>query len=196
MHRAARFESPEVGAWCKDPTALRWARAVGEKGPPCPTVTLRGTTGSSKSTLAAAILRALLAGPRRYATVAWADARDIAQARREHRLGRGKPPIMEAAIDADLFVLDELGKETLLRDADPADVVAVLDERHRRRGGRLTIITSEWAARADASGAKLADLYMPSLVRRLTEPWRPGPPAVGAAIVIQVRRADELREAA
>lgn len=195
MHRGARFGSDGLTAWCKDPTAIRWALAVGEKAPACSTVTLWGTTGGGKSTLAAAILAALLSGPRRYSTVAWADAREIAQARREHKLGRGKPPMIEAAIDADLFVLDELGKETLLSGADPADVVSVLDERHRRRGGRMTIITTEWSALADGHGEKLADLYMPSLVRRLTEPWRPGPPPVGSAIVVRVRRADELEVA-
>lgn len=195
MHVPARF-GPDLGAWCKDTTAIRWAEAFAQKCPPCPTLTFWGTTGGGKSTLAAATLRGLLAGPRRHATIAWLDARDIAVARREHKLGRGEPPEIEAAIEADIAVIDELGKETLSRDGNPADVVRVLDERHRRRGGRLTIITTEWSAGDGARGAKLADIYLPSLVRRLTEDWRPGPPPVGAAIVVRVRRADELRAAA
>ncbi len=195
IHRGAKFGA-DLAAWCKDTTAARWAQAVGEKAPPCPTVTFWGTTGGGKSTLAAATLRALLAGARRHASIAWFDARDLALARREHRLGKGEPPELEAAICADVAVIDELGKETLSKDGSPEDVVRVLDERHRRRAGRLTIVTTEWAARADAPGVKLADIYMPSLVRRLTEPWRAGPPAVGSAVVIHVRRGDELKAAA
>ena len=195
VHRAACF-GPDLTAWCKDPSALRWAAAVGERGPDCGIVTFWGTTGAGKSTLAAATLRALLAGPRKHATVLWTDARDLARARRQHKLGRGEPPEIVAAIDADLLVIDEIGKETGIRDANPEDVVMVLDERYRVRRGRMTMITTEWAARPDVGGVKLADIYMPSLVRRLTEPYRAGPPPVGSAIVIQVRREDEIKVAA
>jgi hypothetical protein len=191
IHVDARFGSAALAGWCKDASAVRWARAFGEKAPRCPTVTLWGTTGSGKSTLAAAMLRALLAGPRRHCSARWYDARDLARARKQYRLGGGDPPELERAVDADILVIDELGKETLDRNSDPADVVMVLDERHRARD-RLTIVTTEWAAADDATGAKLKDLYMPSLVRRLTEPWRAGPPPVGAALVIRVRRDDEM----
>lgn len=195
IHLAAQFGTPNLAAWCQDATATRWAHAFGVKAPPCPTVTLWGTTGSGKSTLAAAMLRALLTGPRRHASAAWFDARDLARARKQHRLGQGEPPELKKAIEADILVLDEAGKETLARDGDAGDVVMVLDERHRLRE-HLTIVTTEWAANPTAAGAKLADIYMPSLVRRLTEPWRAGPPQVGSAIVIQVRREDEIKVAA
>lgn len=191
LHRTACLDG-DLSAWCHDTAAIRWTRAIAERAPACATVTFWGTTGGGKSTLAAALMRALISGQRRHASMAWFDARDLSMARRNHKLGQGDPPEIEKAIEADIAVIDELGKETTARGGDPADVVMVLDERHRRRAGRLTIVTTEWAARDDAKGEKLSGLYMPSLVRRLTEPWRPGPPPVGAAIVIHVRRQDEM----
>jgi ABC-type glutathione transport system ATPase component len=66
-HITAEFGAPHLAVWCQDATATRWAHAFATKAPPCPTVTLWGTTGSGKSTLAAAMLRTLLTGARSYA---------------------------------------------------------------------------------------------------------------------------------
>jgi DNA replication protein DnaC len=184
-HILARFGTPELAAWCPDPEARRRAEAFASAPPPCLTLLLTGPTGAGKSTLAAAVVRRLRErGP---VPVVWLDVRDVALARKRHGLGDGEPPLIEQAFDADVLVLDDLGKEREMRVDEAYEVSRLLDLRHAA-AGRLTIATTELPVAAPERPMDITRAYAPAIVRRLAEHFESGPPPRGCAVVIPVRR--------
>ena len=182
-HREARFESQALTKWCRDPRAIRLARAYADVVPECYTVTLWGETEAGKSTLAAAMAWRILM--KRPVSFLWVDARDLALSRRESPFG-GEPALLRRTKSVEFAVIDELGKETLAHGNNREDVVDVLAYRDRMQ--LRTILTTEWSADTNAKGLKLIDVYGPSVIRRLTEPWQKGPPTTGCAFVIEVKK--------
>lgn len=83
-----------------------------------------GVSGSGKTSLAAAALRAwypkAAAGPR----TLWLPARDVAFARSRYPLGEGDPPLLSEAIGANMIVLDDLGQDPTLASSMVLDVVS------------------------------------------------------------------------
>ena len=129
------------------------------------TLTLCGETGRGKTTVALAILRRLhdeaLADPhpaklKLIGFSKWVTSYRLVEARREHPLGRGKAELVEAAINATLLVIDDLGNE-------PPDPVTfeVIDERYAK--SRPIIVTTGFEPKA--LRAKHGD----AIWRRLTE---------------------------
>lgn len=132
---------------------------------------LLGPTGSGKSTVCAILFRQLLAHGVRHGGEAWERARfmawfradDLAEAKREHPLGKGEAPDMMRASRARLLVLDDAGW-----DRDPTACSVVLAARYE--AGLPTIITS------GKTELELIAHYGAAVVRRMTETGggRPG----------------------
>lgn len=81
---------------------------------------------------------------------------DLAQARKQLRLGAGEAPMITAACDASLLVLDELGFE-----AQTEAVFDVIDDRYRQ--GKPTMVTT------GLRSAEFRARYGDALFRRLAE---------------------------
>lgn len=120
-----------------------------------------GPPGAGKSSLAAAMFRARAASEtsmpalRRYR---WTSAHALAKARAVHPLGDGEAPAVEAALEASLLVVDELGGE----DPRYASAVAeVLYERHA--AARPTWVTTGVGSR------EIATRYGGGIARRVFE---------------------------
>lgn len=132
---------------------------------------LLGTTGSGKSTACAMLFRALLANGVRHGGEAWERARfmawfradDLAEAKREHPLGKGEAPDLMRASRARLLVLDDAGW-----DRDPTACSVVLAARYE--SALPTILTS------GKTEPELIAHYGAAVVRRMTETGggRPG----------------------
>jgi hypothetical protein len=202
-HEAVAFGAPELTEWCRDEEAIRRAQAFAQAAPRgCRVLLLTGPTESGKSSLAAAIVQHLRAGPRRGARVAWALARTMAMSRRAHPLGE-TPPIIARMLRADIAVFDDVGKELVLPADQAIEVVEALEVRHAADpgtvpAGALSIVTTELPVtlpkRSDSiAGAvvpvrDLASLYDLSFVRRIAGKWTGGDVPRGSAVVIEVRR--------
>lgn len=158
--RSQKREALEARVQEKDflRAALSWRWGQGN-------LLLIGRTGDGKSTACALLFRALLAHGVRQGGAAWENARfmawfgaaDLADATREHPLGRGEAPETQQACRARLLFLDDAGL-----DIDPATCSLVLDERYRSE--RPTIITS------GRTEEELIAHYGAAFVRRMTEP--------------------------
>jgi hypothetical protein len=130
----------------------------------CGNLLLLGPTGSGRSTAAACLFRRLLAMGVRDGGEAWENARfmawfhagDLAEARREHALGKGEAPEIGRAGRARLLVLDDAGWEQ-----DPFVCSMILKERYEL--GVPTIITS------GKTEEELIRHYGAAVVRRMTE---------------------------
>lgn len=130
----------------------------------CGNLLLLGPTGSGRSTAAACLFRRLLALGVRDGGEAWANAKfmawfhagDLAEARREHSLGKGEAPEIGQASRARLLVLDDAGWEP-----DPFVCSMILKERYEL--GVPTIITS------GKTEDELIRHYGAAVVRRMTE---------------------------
>jgi DNA replication protein DnaC len=119
--------------------AETWRRGAGS-------MSLLGTSGTGKSSSALALVRRIIdtaervdlpPGDLAFAKgVRFIEARDLAQARKRHKLGNQEAPLERAARAATLLVLDDLGKEDA-RDQQPV-VEAILGRRTA-----TTIVTSE-----------------------------------------------------
>ena len=143
--------------------ARSWRRINGS-------LALLGPTGAGKTASAVAlahrIIDACLARKRSDADMRFAvglrfiSAKDLAQARREHKLGAGDSPLEAMAIAATLLILDELGYEPQI-DTTISDVVDA-----RYRAGLPIVVTS------GLSEAELAVRYGDAVKRRLCERGR------------------------
>ncbi len=122
---------------------------------------LTGPTGCGKTSAARRALRRLVraATSERDPVLAfrWLTAVEIARARRNHPLGQGDPPIIEAAATASLLVLDELGHEAL-----DESIFEVLDRRYVAQ--LRTIVT------AGRPATELRERYGAACIRRIHEP--------------------------
>lgn len=140
----------------------------------CGNLLLLGPTGSGRSTAAAVLYRRLLSLAVRDGGEAWENARlmawfhagDLAEAKREHSLGKGEAPEIGQASRARLLVLDDAGW-----DRDPFVCSFVLKERYER--GYPTIITS------GKTEDELIAHYGAPVVRRMTESGGSGRPRGG-----------------
>ncbi len=104
-------------------------------------VVLVGPSGSGKTSLAAAMLRCWRTSAdgclRRGG---WASAWRLVQARRQAPLGQGECAVVQAAIDARLLVLDDLGDS-----ADPTDTLRdVVFDRAEREHGETQLWVTTW----------------------------------------------------
>lgn len=112
----ARFEHPDLALRVPSKAAIAASRtAVGE-----PYVVWTGGSGRGKTALACAALRARIESgcTRPLYVAAWR----LAVARARHPLGEGEPEIVNAAMRAELLLLDELGDQHQATSAVP-DVI-------------------------------------------------------------------------
>lgn len=158
------LRTPTIAQLTERVTEPDFLRAVNGWTWGCGNLLLLGPTGSGRSTAAAVLYRRLLAiGVRdggeaweRARFLAWFHAGDLAEARREHALGKGEAPELGRAARARLLVLDDAGWEQ-----DPFVCSMVLKERYEL--GVPTIITS------GKTESELIAHYGAAVVRRMTE---------------------------
>lgn len=148
----ASFVAPELAARVKNDAAIAHARtAVAEAAG----VLLTGGAGTGKTSLACAMMRALVetGDPR----VLFVGAYWLAKAREQYRLGQGEAPEVERAIEASVLVIDDVGIEQARNTA----LSEVIYERHAAE--RRTIITTGFGFKA------LAERYGDGIARRMSE---------------------------
>lgn len=160
----ARFGASELPARCQNRAALAKARV----STAARSVVLLGAPGSGKTSLAAAMLRAVIDEARDRSAAArthdrgrfarFVSAHDLAKARPEHGLGRGEAGIVQAAMRASVLVIDDLGSE---QDGHASAVVDVVQVRHNEE--RPTWVTT-WLTQ-EAAGYR----YGSGVERRLFE---------------------------
>jgi DNA replication protein DnaC len=130
--RWAEFDAPELLERVRDHAAIPRVRAaVDSDADRC---LLVGNAGLGKSVLAVCWLRATSA--RREVEGMFVDAYALANARRNARLGE-EAALVEAALEADLLVLDDLGSEPVVPSSPIAEIV------HARHATlKTTLVTS------------------------------------------------------
>ncbi len=195
LHRRVTFGSPELATWCRDVDAVDRAQALVANLPSdVRTVLLTGPTNAGKSTLAAAMVRALRVGRRRGAAVQWVDVRALAGGR---HLGIDSAPLLRRAIEAGIAVFDDLAKEEHALEYERQALIGALEFRHARLpdlvpDDAVTIITTEREVQCDGARshdqADLVTCYPLSFVRRIAGAWTDGEVPRGSAVVIPVRR--------
>lgn len=157
IYEAIAAKTPALHAAVKE-----WRRRSGSMA------LLGWVTGSGKTAAVVALAHRMLDAARDNPAIGGDDlwfaagirfvpAIDLATARKEHRLGAGEPPLLEAAVDARLLILDELGY--LEARHDITAIQEVIDARYR--AARPTIYTS------GATKAQLAEVYGHATVRRI-----------------------------
>jgi hypothetical protein len=96
----------------------------GLANPPSKGLLLLGGTGAGKTSLAVAMLDAWVRQePRERKGALFVEAGPLSRARARHRLGADEAPMVLAAMNAPLLVLDDLGSEREDRDGCIAEVV-------------------------------------------------------------------------
>lgn len=160
--RATRRHGTEVADVVAADAARAWRRAHGG-------LVLCGPTGTGKTSLMVAIGYQLVeaamaesAAPALVdfaAGIRFADASDIARARRGWPLGKGDPPELTEAMEATLLLLDEMGREPL---GDPT-LFELFNYRYRK--GLPTVTTS----RLTRDDMKRPDRYGTDGARRLLD---------------------------
>lgn len=196
LHHDAAFGAPSLASWCRDAEATAQALSVAETWPrPLRTVLFTGPTNAGKSTLAAAVVRALRRGRRRTASIAWLDARVLAGVNRRDEKGAA---LIERATSTRILVVDDLAKELHRLEFEVQQLVEVLEARHARLPelvppDAVTLITTEREVRPetgrDSDGKDLVSCYPLSFVRRIAGAWNgDGDAPRGSALVIPVRR--------
>jgi len=103
--------------------AIRWAEELSLTPP---SIVLVGRTSAGKTSLAIALF-AVWFEKHRDEGARFASAIELGLARQRHPLGHDEAPLVQAAIDAPLLILDDMGAEAA-RDADV--IRAVLHARH------------------------------------------------------------------
>jgi DNA replication protein DnaC len=132
-YRDAHFELPDLSSRCGDASAIAKAKAAVSRRPL--SALLVGPAGAGKSTLAACMIHASAAAYEG-TTHAFVNACDLGTARARHSLG-SEAPVVLAAIESGLLVVDELGREKTAHHDATSDVVF---SRHER--AKPTIYTS------------------------------------------------------
>jgi DNA replication protein DnaC len=160
---ASDLSAPEL-AERVDAAALGQARTLDLKQ--LDRVTLLGTAGAGKTSLAVAFANAWARASARPAV--FVTAADLGLARQQHGLGEGEASLVRQAMGADLAILDDLGVEA---DAGAPVVAHVLHHRYDRE--RPTIATTGLTVE------QLAKRYGAGVARRLVE-------SAGGAVVLKV----------
>lgn len=153
----ASFEDPMIYRRVQSRSAIDTARvAIDEIR-----VVLMGPAGVGKTSLAAAMLRAryVLRG----GAIAFEPSWELATARSRHALGAGEPDVVRRALDAEIFVLDDLGTEKANPSSAVDDIVFA-----RHWGARATWVTTS------KSIEEIKERYGDGIARRVFE---------GAAII-------------
>lgn len=166
-YKWARFDAPELRARVATGRGDRQIRkameAVNEA-----TVVLTGMAGLGKTTLAAAMFFELcdraekMDAPRALVELAvgavWLDAFELNSALARWPLGKGDPPLLTQALDANLLVLDDLGGEAGVRQDAIREVI------HRRHRDCLPTWLTTFLGPKEAAAA-----YGDGIARRLFE---------------------------
>lgn len=153
----AHVTHPDFRQWVSDEaaisTALEWlAGAYDDR------LVLAGPAGVGKTTLGAALINADVYRWSRFTRALFVSAFDLAIARRNGRMGRGEVPIVKAALETALVLLDDLGSEP----ADFASTIAhIIHSRHADQ--RRTIITTGFTP------AQISERYGAGIARRVYE---------------------------
>lgn len=154
--RAARESLPARFAWASFGAPELLARCGGlhvqtaRQALAAPRVVLVGQAGGGKTSLAVAMLRAVIEESKRRSltergSCRFASAYALNKARGQHPLGQGEAPLVADALRADTLVIDDLGSEL---DRFGTAVGEVLYERHNE--DRATWVTT-WMTPAEAS---------------------------------------------
>lgn len=174
--RATRSSMPERFAWATDlnapelpervdPAALAQARTLDLQ---ClDRVTLLGSAGDGKSSLAVALANAWTHANARPSM--FVEAADLGVSRQQHGLGAGEAPLVRHAMGATLLLVDDLGLDA---DAGMTVVAHVLHRRYART--RPTIVATGLTVE------QLAKRYGAGVTRRLIE-------TAGGAVVLKLR---------
>jgi DNA replication protein DnaC len=179
-HERAAFGSDELARFVRSDRA----EALAERSAEQMLVTMYGRSGAGKSSLAAAMVRRVVEraaeghawARRRVVGVRWIPAWALGEARSQHALGADEAPLVVAAMNATLLVLDDLGKEA------PRKRDGVVHVLHARWSKDLpTYVTTELDAEAVARSYSSDETNGEHLARRLFSP-----PAV--AIRVEVPR--------
>lgn len=120
LHSDMRADHPDLPRFCPCPTLRKgerpppnavastlsyWRGSARESG----NVTIHGLSGTGKTTLAVAGVRAHF--DRRPHDVFFIQAPELVEAKHAHPVGRGECPIVERALSVRLLVLDDMGNE-------------------------------------------------------------------------------------
>lgn len=163
--RGLGFDHPLVRTKVKNAGALAAFRRIDLRG----VVTLLGASGVGKSLTAAAAFGERVArfGPQSR----WLATVDLAEAAETMRLGAPPPALLQAAVDAPLLILDDLGAEDRTEPV-AAKLRRLLWRRHDGDGARATVVTS------GLSADQISSRYGDAMARRLLEE--------GAAVAIDM----------
>lgn len=149
----AAFEAPELAARVRDARAIELARSWDGAD----RLVLRGKPGAGKTSLGVAAARAHVLADSERRSFAFADAADVAVARRNASLG-AEAHLVALALDVGLLVLDDLGAEVDDRSGALADVIRA------RHAACLPTIVTTWC-----SGEELARRYGGGIARRVLD---------------------------
>lgn len=137
--RWAAFEAPELSHRVRPPSLIQSAKAaLGAQN-----IVLLGDAGVGKTSLACALLRAIAS--HRGVIGHFVTSFELAEARRQHRLGAGEATAILVAARAGVLVIDEVAAE-LTRDTGLDEVVRARHDHERR-----TIYTSGFDQKAIAA---------------------------------------------
>lgn len=161
--RPWRLDAPELAEMVRGgiPTVARARALLGARK-----VVIRGDAGAGKTSLVAAMFRAVVEGgigpnarqkdTQRAEWALFASALELSQAIRQHPIGRGVPPLFDRAVHASVLVVDDLGTEDDTRAASE-----LLFARHDSDRGQWV---TTWM-----TGPQMAERYGAGVARRVYE---------------------------
>lgn len=150
--RWASFDAPEMSQRVRPASIIERARELVATGG---NVVLLGDSGSGKTSLAIALLRAIADDKNTIGR--FFTSFELAEARRQSRLGAGEAPAVDRAARAGIIVLDELAAE-MARDTGVDEVI-----RRRHDHNVRTIYTSGFDRKV------ISDRYGSGVERRIFE---------------------------